>query len=70
LRADVAELRTDVDKLRTDVAVLQSGQEELRRVTSSNHFRVMGRIEQLSDQIIRHVAAPDHGPADDGRQRA
>jgi hypothetical protein len=39
-------------------------------VTSSNHFRVMGRIDQLSDQVIRHVAEPNHSPTDNSRKRA
>jgi len=63
LRADVTELRAGQDSLWADVAVLQSGQEELRRVTSSNHFRVMGKIELLSDLLTKHIGDHGHDPA-------
>ena len=73
LRADVTalqvgqeSLRAGQESLRADVAALQSGQDDIRRVTSTNHFRLMGRIEQLSDQIIMHIAEPGHGPAPRG----
>jgi len=69
LKTDVAELKAGQEELRTDIAVLQSSHEELRRVTSSNHFRLMGRIELLSDQFTKHLL-DHHDPMDDGRKRA
>jgi len=77
IRADVAalqigqeSLRAGQESLRADVAALQSGQDDIRRVTSTNHFRLMGRIEQLSDQILKHIAEPGHGLAPRGPEAA
>ena len=69
MRGDITSLQKGQDSLRADVAVLQSGQEELRRVTSANHFRVMGRIDQLSLQLDRHLSTP-HEPPTEGRKSA
>ncbi len=69
MRGDISALQAGQDALREDVSVVQSGLEELRRVTSVNHFRVMGRIEQLSVQLDRHLASP-HGAPNEGRKSA
>ena len=35
--------------------------EELKRVTSANHFKVIGRIDQVASMLADHMAEP-HGP--------
>lgn len=68
LEAGVAKLDAGYAQLRTDIAVLQSGQDEIRHAVAANHYRTMGRIDQLSDQFRRHLAEPhplmaEHKPA-------
>ena len=42
--------------------------EQLRHVTASNHFKVIGRIDQVASMLADHMAEP-HGPPVD-RKRA
>lgn len=54
----VSRLEAGQDELRTQVAVVQQTVEEMNRTTSANHFRTMGRIDEL-----RNMLRGDHGPA-------
>lgn len=69
LEAGQAELKAGQARLEGDVTELKAGQtmmrgdiEQTRREVSAAHFRVMGRIDQLSDQLHSHLADPliDH----------
>lgn len=66
-----AKLEAGQDELRTGQAKLEAGQTQIREVLGANHFQLRGRIDQLSDQLQRHLIE-DHGPApaDADRKRA
>ncbi len=60
--ADIVEIKTDVSVLKSDIGVLKGrmddlevGQRTMRQVIGGNHLKVMGRIDQLSDQLERHI---------------
>ena len=56
LDAKVDGLSTKVDNLGADVAAVQSGLDELRRVTSINHYKAIGRIDQVDIRLDRVIA--------------
>lgn len=53
---DVARLEGDIASIRSDMAIMRGDIDQTRREVSSSHFRVIGRIDQLSDQMSRHLA--------------
>ena len=58
LRQDVAELKKDVTELRQDVTELKRDVGDLKRVTSSNHFIVTGRLDEQRGVLMDHNAKP------------
>jgi SMC interacting uncharacterized protein involved in chromosome segregation len=62
LKSDIGELKGDVAGIKGDIAGLKGrmddlevGQRTMRQVIGGNHLKVMGRIDQLSDQLERHI---------------
>jgi len=55
LSAEVGDLSADVGELRADVAAVHSGLDELRRVTSVNHYKAIGRIDQVDVRLDRVI---------------
>ena len=53
--ADIVEIKTDVAGLKGRMDDLEAGQRTMRQVIGGNHLKVMGRIDQLSDQLGRHI---------------
>jgi chromosome segregation ATPase len=61
LRRDVAELKQGQAELRQDVTELKRDVGDLKRVTSSNHFIVTGRLDEQRGVLMDHIAKPlDH----------
>ena len=58
LKLDVAELKQDVGVLKLDVAELKRDVGDLKRVTSSNHFVVTGRLDEQRGILTDHLAKP------------
>ena len=58
LKQDVAELKQDVGVLKLDVAELKRDVGDLKRVTSSNHFVVTGRLDEQRGILTDHLAKP------------
>jgi hypothetical protein len=58
--ADVSTLKSDVHKLQLDGIDLKTGLDELRHVVAANHFKVIGRIDQVASMLADHMADP-HG---------
>lgn len=52
--ADIVEIKTDIAGLKGRMDDLEVGQRTMRQVIGGNHLKVMGRIDQLSDQLERH----------------
>ncbi|MEI8395462.1 MAG: hypothetical protein WCF85_12045 [Rhodospirillaceae bacterium] len=58
MAAMAAQSHVDTEEMRADLAAVQSGLEELRRVTSTNHYKAIGRIEQVDvrlDRVIQQI---------------
>ena len=53
--ADIVEIKTDVAGLKGRMDDLEVGQRTMRQVIGGNHLKVIGRIDQLSDQLERHI---------------
>lgn len=53
--ADIVEIKTDVAGLKGRMDDLEAGQRTMRQVIGGNHLKVIGRIDQLSDQLGRHI---------------
>lgn len=53
--ADIVEIKTDVAGLKGRMDDLEAGQRTMRQVIGGNHLKVIGRIDQLSDQLERHI---------------
>ncbi|GEO40490.1 hypothetical protein SAE02_46380 [Skermanella aerolata] len=53
--ADIVEIKTDVAGLKGRMDDLEAGQRTMRQVIDGNHLKVIGRIDQLSDQLERHI---------------
>ena len=73
LKSDVSELKSDVSELKAGQAKLDAKVEAVeehlhndiqvtRREMASGHLRVMGRIDQLSDQLSHHLSEPHDAP--------
>jgi uncharacterized coiled-coil DUF342 family protein len=58
LRRDVAELKQGQVELRQDVTELKRDVGDLKRVTSSNHFIVTGRLDEQRGMLMDHLAKP------------
>jgi regulator of replication initiation timing len=58
LKLDVAELKQDVSVLKLDVAELKRDVGDLKRITSSNHFIVTGRLDEQRGILTDHLAKP------------
>ena len=50
--------------------MVNEGLTELRHVTSINHFKVVGRIEQVASMLAEHMANPGAHPTIPERRRA
>ena len=61
LEGRVVRLEAGQDELRGDVNDLRRGLEDLRHIVASNHFKVIGRIDQVASMLADHMADP-HGP--------
>jgi predicted nucleic acid-binding Zn-ribbon protein len=55
LKGDVAGIKGDIAGLKGRMDDLEAGQRTMRQVIGGNHLKVMGRIDQLSDQLGRHI---------------
>jgi chromosome segregation ATPase len=55
LKADVAVLKSDVAELNHRMAKVETEQVKIKQVIGANHLKVMGRIDQLSDQLQSHI---------------
>lgn len=85
-KADIAALDAKVTTLDTRVTTLDARVttldarvtsvdakvDELRHVTTANHFKLVGRIDQVASMLADHMAEHDHGSSGDGggRKRA
>lgn len=69
-QADVVALDTKVTTLDTRVTALDAKVDELRHVTTANHFKLVGRIDQVASMLADHMAEHDHGSPGGGRKRA
>lgn len=58
LEARQLALETQFGAMRADMAILRGDIEQTRREVSGSYFRIMGRIDQLSDQLRGHLS--DH----------
>jgi regulator of replication initiation timing len=58
LKLDVAELKQDVSVLKLDVAELKRDVGDLKRITSSNHFIVTGRLDEQRGILTDYLAKP------------
>lgn len=55
VKTDIATVKTEMSGMRGDMAIMRGDIDQTRREVSSSHFRVIGRIDQLSDQMTRHL---------------
>ena len=66
LGAEIASVRTEIAEVRAESAASfeQLGKEitELRHVTSVNHYKVVGRIDQVASMLAEHMADPQGHP--------
>ena len=66
LGAEIASVRTEIAEVRAESAASfeQIGKEitELRHVTSVNHYKVVGRIDQVASMLAEHMADPQGHP--------
>src|SRR3954453_13898376 len=58
LKADMVEVKTDIGGLKVRMDDLEAGQRAMKQVIGGNHLKVMGRIDQLSEQLERHIRHP------------
>ncbi len=62
-------LSTRIDTLEDKVDSIEAKVESLQHVTSANHFKVIGRIDQVASMLADHMADTDvHNPPN--RRRA
>lgn len=62
LKADVGTLKADVGTLKADMASARADIETIKHTTASNHFKVVGRIDQVASMLADHMA-DGHKPA-------
>jgi capsule polysaccharide export protein KpsE/RkpR len=55
LKSDMVEVKGDIGRLKARIDDLEVGQRAMRQVIGGNHLKVIGRIDQLSDRLERHV---------------
>ena len=55
LKSDMVEVTSDIGGLKARMDDLEVGQRAMRQVIGGNHLKVIGRIDQLSDQLERHI---------------
>jgi hypothetical protein len=55
LKSDMVEVKADIGGLKVRMDNLEAGQRAMKQVIGGNHLKVMGRIDQLSDQLERHT---------------
>ena len=55
LKSDMVEVKGDIGGLKARMDDLEVGQRAMRQVIGGNHLKVIGRIDQLSDQLERHI---------------
>jgi predicted nucleic acid-binding Zn-ribbon protein len=62
LKADVGELKTDMVEVKADIREMnvrmdrmEADQKFMKQTIGSNHLQVLGRINQLSDQLVDHI---------------
>jgi len=74
LGAEIASVRTElgaeIASVRTELAEVRSDITELRHVTSVNHYKVIGRIDQVASMLAEHMADPNGHPQLPDRKRA
>ena len=74
LRSEIASVRTElgaeIASVRTELAEVRSDITELRHVTSVNHYKVIGRIDQVASMLAEHMADPNGHPQLPDRKRA
>lgn len=58
LKADMVEVKTDIGGLKVRMDDLEADQRAMKQVIGGNHLKVMGRIDQLSEQLERHIRHP------------
>jgi capsule polysaccharide export protein KpsE/RkpR len=58
LKSDMVEVKTDIGGLKVRMDDLEAGQRAMKQVIGGNHLKVMGRIDQLSEQLERHIRHP------------
>ena len=55
LKSDMVEVKGDIGGLKARMDDLEVGKRAMRQVIGGNHLKVIGRIDQLSDQLERHI---------------
>ena len=62
LKADMVEVKADIGGLKADFAAMnvrmdrmEADQKFMKQTIGSNHLQVLGRINQLSDQLVDHI---------------
>ena len=66
-RSELAELRTEVTGYGAKLTQLQADVSEIKHVTSTNHIRLGGRVDQIAGMMMEHMVNY-HSP--DDRKRA
>ena len=51
----MVEVKVDIGGLKARMDDLEAGQRAMKQIIGENHLKVMGRIDQLSDQLERHT---------------
>lgn len=70
-RVDALETKVDAVEARLTARIdaVEAKIDDVRHVTSANHFKVVGRIEQVASMLADHMAAYDHLPPEEARRR-
>ena len=55
LKADVGESKTDIREMNVRMDRMEADQKFMKQTIGSNHLQVLGRINQLSDQLVDHI---------------
>jgi len=55
LKVEQTATRVEMNAMKAEQASMKVEQTRMKQVMSANHLKVMGRIDQLSDQLERHL---------------
>ena len=55
LYAKVVEVKADIREMNVRMDRMEADQKFMKQTIGSNHLQVLGRINQLSDQLVDHI---------------